>query len=145
MCLPFPLHLEPGEDHFIEVRVSNQVISEEEGKFDLLNQQGVVPVEDLEDWVIEEMVEKVEQWAVYLPLHAIYVEDSILENAGDHEWLCVTTVADLDTSSEIVQWEEMLRDLRCWGKVVREKIPSKLVEEENMEEGVKLVLSHWRE
>ena len=51
--------LELGEDRLLEVLISNKAVSKEEGQVDLLNQQGVVPVEDLEDLLIKEMEEEV--------------------------------------------------------------------------------------
>ena len=49
------------EDHPSEVLTSNKAVFKDEGPVDLLNQQGVVSVEDLGDRVIEEIEEEVDR------------------------------------------------------------------------------------
>ena len=96
MCLPHLLHIEP-EDYPLEVLVFNKVVSEGEDQADLLNQQWVFLVGHMEDHLlVEEMEEEVEQWAVYPPLLATNVVDSIPENAGDLKWLCAIIAVDPD-------------------------------------------------
>ena len=46
--------------------------------------------------LVEETVEEVEQWVVYLLLLAKNVVDSISKNAGDLEWLCAIIAVDPD-------------------------------------------------